>query len=476
MSSGSMLAAAMDVVLPVSGIMLVLYPAGLLLWMALDGRYAAPAATAATTSACPEDPGAEEDCKAKPHRQHGRQPCQSFPATAVVAGTFFGVAPLVLLGGGLGCGFLVNGGGRSPPVLRPTVSSAQEPMVGTASGMALAAGTAAAAAIVAVSRSRRSMPRPAPALRIMPVFAPTAVSSLDVPLKENRPSLWHDVDLFVRNWLDIPTGLLRYVNEMPLGGLTKYEVQPDVPHNVIREDAKGSARLSAFGRPVPFNYGCFPQTFRDPATVDELYGAPGDNDPLDVLDLSSAASAVGSIVNCRPLGAVCLIDEGQADWKILAVNTESSGPLAQAQSVEDVERLAPGRIKECLSWLDDFKQSCGKDTAKLHWEIHGADRAMQLIQTDHTCWKQLVAGVGADGHARGHWIREANPQANAQVNAQVLKFGWEPLSTVPRTQLRAASILAGASRVHELAITARATSASLPRPLSRRPEADGRSA
>ena len=26
---------------------------------------------------------------------------------------------------------------------------------------------------------------------------------------------------------------------------------------------------------------------------------------------------VGEVVRCRPLGAVCLIDEGEADWKLL---------------------------------------------------------------------------------------------------------------------------------------------------------------
>jgi len=258
-------------------------------------------------------------------------------------------------------------------------------------------------------------------------------------------SLWHDVDVFVRDWLDEPTGLLRYVNEMPLGSLTKYEVQPSVPDNAIREDAKGSQRLAAFGKPVPFNYGCFPQTYRDPAKADELYNAPGDDDPLDVLDLSSTPAGVGSVVHCRPLGAVCLIDEGQADWKILAINVETQGPLALAQSVDDVERLAPGRIQECLRWIDDFKSSNGKDTAKLHWEIHGQDLAQSLIKGDHASWKDLVAEAGADGRARGHWIRPANKEKLAGAS-DVLKPAWGPDNTAHGALLQTSSILAGTSQ------------------------------
>jgi len=231
-------------------------------------------------------------------------------------------------------------------------------------------------------------------------------------------SLWHDVDLFVKSWLDEEVGLFRYVNEMPKGGLQKFEVQPRLPENIIEEDLKGSTWLTAFGQPVPFNYGCLPQTFRDPERLDPTYGAPGDDDPLDVLDLGFETVGVGEIVECRPLGAVCLIDEGKADWKILAVNT-SSGRLANAKTIEDVERLCPGRIQECLQWFDNFKQFGGKSKTKLHAEVHGPERAIELIKQDHASWKSLLDEVGADGRALGHWVR--SPQ---HVSAKVFNLAW----------------------------------------------------
>lgn len=244
-------------------------------------------------------------------------------------------------------------------------------------------------------------------------------------------SLWHDVDLEVKTWLDESTGLFRYVNEMPLGSLQKFEVQPHLAHNAIAEDPKGSSRLKSFGRPVPFNYGCFPQTYRDPNQVDDIHGAPGDDDPLDVLDLSASELPVGAIVQCRPLGAVCLIDEGKADWKILAVNVEAAGPLANAHSVEEVERIIPGRIQECLTWIDDFKRSAGSgDEAKLHFEVHDANRAISLVKQDHASWRQLISEAGSDGTARGHWI--CNPR-----NARAPQAA--PLLGLPATLLRAPS-------------------------------------
>lgn len=259
-----------------------------------------------------------------------------------------------------------------------------------------------------------------------------------------KASLWHHVDLHVKTWLDEPTGLYRYVNEIPLGALQKFEVQTRLIGNVIREDSKGSKKLRAFGRPVPFNYGCFPQTFRDPKEFDEVFGAPGDDDPLDVLDLTHAVAGVGEVICCRVLGAVCLIDEGEADWKIIVVNTEAKSPLAAARSVEEVERIAPGRIDEALKWMDDFKQSGGKSNATLHAKIHDANRAIRIIEQDHRAWQRIATEVDSSGCAQGHWIHSPE-QKKLPAQPQVLPFGWKAQLAVPGQRAVEKSSLTGTS-------------------------------
>mmetsp|Transcript_22612 Transcript_22612/g.40829 ORF Transcript_22612/g.40829 Transcript_22612/m.40829 type:complete len:401 (+) Transcript_22612:53-1255(+) len=263
-------------------------------------------------------------------------------------------------------------------------------------------------------------------------------------------SPWHNLDLYVTPWAGSASERLRYVNEMPLGTLLKFEVQPGKAQNAIREDVKGSERLAAFGQPVPFNYGCFPQTYRDPEQLDETYGAPGDDDPLDVLDLSMEPVLVGEVVECHPLGAVCLIDEGQADWKVLVVNVASKGALAEARSVEDVERIAPGRIEECLNWMDSFKRSSGKDDATLHFDLHSEAEARELIAADHKSWQELVADANTKGRVRGHWIRQGPglwealkkvpqlQQLKEQLPAEI-KEQLKPVKDVMRSNLKMAS-------------------------------------
>ena len=57
----------------------------------------------------------------------------------------------------------------------------------------------------------------------------------------------------------------------------------------------------------PFNYGSIPQT------------KGGDGDCLDVFVLSSHPINMGTVVKCRAIGIIKLIDRGEQDDKIIAV-------------------------------------------------------------------------------------------------------------------------------------------------------------
>jgi inorganic pyrophosphatase len=337
---------------PLSLSLLTLYPVALLIWLWIEGRSAVGSQTKAKVVSISHHIGATEKESTEKARKYGRQRTRVRSAL-LVRGLALALACLATA---------ASMGGLSAFVCGSVQGSRRVDRLGRRQHM-------------------------------------TAAPTTDI-------SLWHDVDLHVTTWLDEDTGLFHYINEIPLGTLEKHEVQPGEPYNRIVEDPVGSARLRAFGQSVPFNYGCFPQTYRDPEEIDELHGAPGDDDPLDVLDVSGHSVGVGAIVECRILGAVCLVDEGEADWKVFVVNTKA-GPLSHAKSIEDVEDVVPGRIQEMLGWMEDFKHSTGKDTATLHYKIHDAEWAKALVERDHASWRRLVTEANADGTARGHWIRPA---------------------------------------------------------------------
>ena len=59
--------------------------------------------------------------------------------------------------------------------------------------------------------------------------------------------------------------MFNYVNEIPSGTRAKMEVATKVEMNPVKQDVKkGKLRFFTYGD-IPFNYGCLPQTWEDPA-------------------------------------------------------------------------------------------------------------------------------------------------------------------------------------------------------------------
>jgi inorganic pyrophosphatase len=62
-------------------------------------------------------------------------------------------------------------------------------------------------------------------------------------------------------------------------------------------------------RTYPFNYGSIPQTWEDPNHNHEFTGFPGDNDPVDIFEISSLKPAhVGQVKQVKILGGLAMID------------------------------------------------------------------------------------------------------------------------------------------------------------------------
>ena len=63
----------------------------------------------------------------------------------------------------------------------------------------------------------------------------------------------------------------------------------------------------------------------------------GDNDPVDVVEIGSEQLECGAVYKVKVLGAYAMIDEGELDWKIVAIRTDD--PMAPyLNDIDDVER------------------------------------------------------------------------------------------------------------------------------------------
>merc|ERR1719333_2016893 len=110
-------------------------------------------------------------------------------------------------------------------------------------------------------------------------------------------SPWHDLPL------EAGEGMYNMLTEIPKMTFKKMEVATKVEGNPIMQDEKkGKARL--YHGPIFWNYGCLPQTWEDPNVKgdEDVGGAFGDDDPVDVVEIGAASLSMGSVTPVKAHG------------------------------------------------------------------------------------------------------------------------------------------------------------------------------
>ncbi|VVC88279.1 unnamed protein product [Leptidea sinapis] len=212
---------------------------------------------------------------------------------------------------------------------------------------------------------------------------------------ENGPiSPLHDIPL----WADKARRLANMVVEIPRWSNAKMEISLGEKLNPIKQDVKkGAMRFVANVFPhhgYIWNYGALPQTWENPSHVDPGTQARGDNDPVDVIEIGQRVAARGEVLQVRILGAFALIDEGETDWKLLAIDTRD--PLAaRLKDVPDVERECPGLLRATVEWFRGYKQPDGKPPNQFAFDGQPKDAefAHKVVDEVHEFWKGLVSGA-----------------------------------------------------------------------------------
>lgn len=108
-------------------------------------------------------------------------------------------------------------------------------------------------------------------------------------------NIWHDID-DSRITKDSFTSVV----EIPKGGKAKYELDKETGFLKLDRVLHAAVRY-------PMNYGFIPKTYAE------------DNDPLDVLIISDEKIMPLTLVQCRPIGVIYMVDNGENDEKILSV-------------------------------------------------------------------------------------------------------------------------------------------------------------
>ena len=108
-------------------------------------------------------------------------------------------------------------------------------------------------------------------------------------------NIWHDISP-----KRITSEKFYAVIEISKGGKNKYELDKET--GMLKLD-----RVLFTSTHYPANYGFIPRTYAD------------DGDPLDVLVLCSETIQPMTLVECKPIGVLNMIDNDSCDEKIIAV-------------------------------------------------------------------------------------------------------------------------------------------------------------
>eukprot|EP00557_Chaetoceros_sp_GSL56_P000815 CAMPEP_0176499136 /NCGR_PEP_ID=MMETSP0200_2-20121128/12743_1 /TAXON_ID=947934 /ORGANISM="Chaetoceros sp., Strain GSL56" /LENGTH=286 /DNA_ID=CAMNT_0017897489 /DNA_START=243 /DNA_END=1103 /DNA_ORIENTATION=- len=208
-------------------------------------------------------------------------------------------------------------------------------------------------------------------------------------------SLWHDVTLVhVDPITNKPTPYLNFVCEIPKFSRKKYEIATDEVGNPIKQDEKKGVLREFKKGDIFFNYGCLPRTWEDPTFIHpDADGTCGDNDPLDVCEIGLKVVKPGDVRPVKVLGVLCMIDEGETDWKIVAIDAEDKwAPFLN--DINDVEEQLPGTLEAIREWFRTYKIPDGKPPNKFGLDEKFMDKlyALDVIKECNHAWKELITG------------------------------------------------------------------------------------
>jgi inorganic pyrophosphatase len=144
-------------------------------------------------------------------------------------------------------------------------------------------------------------------------------------------------------WHDIPIGEespdeFNALIEIPKGSKVKYEL--DKKTGLLMVD-----RVLYSSVIYPANYGFIPRTLGD------------DDDPLDVLVLMQEPVQPLSILRARPIGMMHMVDEGEADEKIICVHLDDP----EYRHFTHYDQLPEHRLNELRRFFQDYKKLENKE-------------------------------------------------------------------------------------------------------------------
>ncbi len=148
--------------------------------------------------------------------------------------------------------------------------------------------------------------------------------------------------------------VIEAIVEIPMGSKNKYEICKD--RGVIKLDR---VLYSSMSYPAEYGY------------IDSTLALDGD--PLDVLVLTSEPTFPGCIVQARILGYLDAIDNGDEDYKLIAVNDVDP----RFQHINELSDIPPHTLAEIKNFFETYK---ALQNVPVHvTDYHDKEAALKLL-------------------------------------------------------------------------------------------------
>lgn len=194
-------------------------------------------------------------------------------------------------------------------------------------------------------------------------------------------------DTPISPWKDIPyrnNNLYTMIVEIPKITKDKIEMSKEHPQNSLIYDIKnGQPRL--YHGPIYWNYGFIPQTWEDPQH--KQFNCGGDDDPLDIIEIGQSILERGSVHQVKILGSLAMIDQGELDWKIIAINTEDPH-FEDIDDIHQVETYYPHALSGIREWFRWYKYPDKKklNSFELNEKFQNKQFSENIIYETHLQW------------------------------------------------------------------------------------------
>lgn len=177
-------------------------------------------------------------------------------------------------------------------------------------------------------------------------------------------------------WHGLPTGpnepeIVNVYVEITPFDVIKYEIDKASGYLCVDRPQRGSAS-------PPSLYGFIPQTLCGPRVGALCEGAPrGDGDPMDVCVVSERPIGRADVlVRARVVGGLKMIDDDEADDKIIAVLQDD----LFWHDARDIGDLPPVLIERFEHYFSTYKMVPGATSPMVLKEVYGREHAFEVVR------------------------------------------------------------------------------------------------